>query len=83
MTGEKYRGGQVLNNFAVPLWKLPVFVKNGAILPMCEPNNTPDEINRKNRIVEFWPEGNHAFTTYEDDGKYIYNDVEEVEGSQW
>ena len=80
LTGEKYRGGQVLNNFAVPLWKLPVFVKNGAILPMCEPNNTPDEINRKNRIVEFWPEGNHAFTTYEDDGKYIYNDVEEVEG---
>ena len=27
-TGEKYEGGRVINNFAAPLWKLPVFVKN-------------------------------------------------------
>ena len=27
-TGQQYQGGQVLNNFAAPLWKLPVFVKN-------------------------------------------------------
>ena len=33
-TGEKYEGGRVINNFAAPLWKLPVFVKNGAIIPM-------------------------------------------------
>ena len=33
-TGEKYEGGRVINNFAAPLWKLPVFVKNGAIIPV-------------------------------------------------
>ena len=57
LTGEKYEGGQVINSFAAPLWKLPVFVKNGAILPMYEENNTPDEICKENRIVEFWPAG--------------------------
>lgn len=30
LTGELYQGGQVLNNFDVPLWKLPVFVKQGS-----------------------------------------------------
>ena len=52
-TGQQYQGGQVLNNFAAPLWKLPVFVKNGAIIPMWEENNTPEQIKKENRIVEF------------------------------
>lgn len=76
LTGEKYKGGQVLNNFEAPLWKLPVFVKNGTILPMYEPNNTPDEINKANRIVEFWPAGKSTYTVFEDDGKYIKNETE-------
>lgn len=79
LTGEKYQGGQVLNNFKAPLWKLPVFVKEGAILPMYEENNTPDQVDRKNRIVEFWPHGYSEFSTYEDDGKYILNQTEEHE----
>ena len=79
LTGEKYPGGQVLNNFAAPLWKLPVFVKNGTILPMYEANNTPDAIDRTKRIIEFWPEGDSSYTTYEDDGKYIQNQTEEEE----
>ena len=33
-TGEQYRGGQILNGFDAPLWKIPLFVKNGAIIPM-------------------------------------------------
>lgn len=32
-SGKQYRGGQVLNNFDAPLWKLPVFVKANAIIP--------------------------------------------------
>ena len=32
-SGEVYQGGRVINNYASPLWKLPVFVKNGAIIP--------------------------------------------------
>lgn len=79
LTGEKYKGGQVLNNFEAPLWKLPVFVKNGTILPMYEPNNTPDEINKANRIVEFWPAGKSTYTVFEDDGKYIKNETEQEE----
>lgn len=40
-TGEQYRGGQVLNDFDAPLWKLPLFVKNGAIIPMYAEHNNP------------------------------------------
>lgn len=79
LTGQKYQGGQVLNNFGAPLWKLPVFVKGGAILPMYEENNTPDAIDRTSRIVEFWPFGSSEYTVYEDDGKYICNRTEEDE----
>lgn len=79
LTGEKYKGGQVLNNFAAPLWKLPVFVKNGAILPMYEENNTPDAVDKSKRFVEFWPAGDSMYTVYEDDGKYICNQTEEEE----
>lgn len=41
LTGDQYRGGQVLNNFDATLWKLPVFVKANAIVPMYESNNNP------------------------------------------
>ena len=54
-TGEKYEGGRVINNFAAPLWKLPVFVKNGAIIPMTNPNNNVSEINKGLRIYEMYP----------------------------
>ena len=28
-TGQQYRGGQILNGYDAPLWKIPLFVKNG------------------------------------------------------
>ncbi|WP_347396504.1 DUF5110 domain-containing protein, partial [Parabacteroides leei] len=58
----------VINNFASPLWKLPVFVKSGAIIPMTNPNNNVSEINKNLRIYEFYPAGNSSFTEYDDDG---------------
>lgn len=76
-TGEQYQGGRVLNNFDAPLWKLPVFVKNGAIIPMWEENNSPEDIDKANRIVEFWPAGKTSYTMFEDDGKFIENDLKE------
>lgn len=79
LTGEKYQGGQVLNNFEVPLWKLPVFVKSGAILPMYGENNSPDAVDRTERFIEFWPDGRSRYTVYEDDGKYLSNRTEEDE----
>ena len=84
-TGKQYRGGQVLNNFDAPLWKLPLFVKSGAIVPMYEENNNPeaktetnpDGLDKANRIVEFWPDGTTEYTSFEDDGKYVENNVTE------
>ncbi len=67
-TGEIYDGGVVLNSFDAPIWKLPVFVKAGSIIPMVNPNNNPSEIDRKLRIYEFYPEGTTEFTEYDDDG---------------
>ncbi len=81
-TGEQYTGGQVLNNFDAPIWKLPVFVKANAIIPMYEANNNPEPItgtnpdgtDRTKRIVEFYAiDGENDYTLYEDDGTYIEN----------
>lgn len=79
LTGEKYQGGQVLNNFEAPIWKLPVFVKAGTILPMYEENNTPEEVDRTKRFIEFWPLGSSRYSVYEDDGKYVCNCTREDE----
>ncbi|MBC8602993.1 DUF5110 domain-containing protein [Parabacteroides acidifaciens] len=67
-TGEQYTGGCVVNNFASPLWKLPVFVKAGAIIPMTNPNNNVKEIDKNLRIYELYPSGYSSFTEYDDDG---------------
>lgn len=68
-TGDKYEGNRILNNFDAPIWKLPVFVKNGAIIPMANPNNNVSEINKGLRIYEIYPYGNTSFTQYDDDGR--------------
>ena len=68
-TGEKYSGGRIINNFDVPIWKLPVFVKNGAIIPVANPNNNVQEIKKDLRIYEVYPSGNSSFIEYDDDGK--------------
>lgn len=68
-TGEKYVGGRVINNFDVPIWKLPVFIKNGAIIPVTNPNNNVQEINNNHRIFEVYPSGSSSFVAYDDDGK--------------
>ncbi|GAB3660984.1 glycoside hydrolase family 31 protein [Echinicola sediminis] len=67
-SGVQYQGGQIINSFASPIWKLPVFVKRGAIIPMANPNNNVSEINDKLRIYEVYPYGHSSFTEYDDDG---------------
>lgn len=77
-TGDQYRGGQVLNNFEAPLWKLPLFVRANAIVPMYEPNNSPDQVDRTVRNVEFFAtQGDNEYTLYEDDGTYVENRIDE------
>ncbi|MCH5716732.1 TIM-barrel domain-containing protein [Niabella hibiscisoli] len=67
-TGEKYEGDRIINYFNAPLWKLPVFVKPGAIIPMANANNNVHEINTKMRMYELYPAGQSKFTEYDDDG---------------
>ncbi|MHA4893703.1 TIM-barrel domain-containing protein [Pedobacter sp. PWIIR3] len=67
-SGEKYEGNRIINNFDAPLWKLPVFVRGGAIIPMTNPNNNVSEINKGNRIYEFYPQVKSSFIEYDDDG---------------
>lgn len=84
-TGKQYQGGKTLNNFDAPIWKLPLFVKNGAILPMYAENNNAapvSDINKKGldktkRNIEFYPDASKKegtdYTLYEDDGNAIDN----------
>jgi alpha-glucosidase (family GH31 glycosyl hydrolase) len=67
-TGAQYQGGQIINNIESPIWKLPVFVKRGAIIPMTNPNNNTSEIDNSNRIYAVYPYGKTSFTEYDDDG---------------
>ena len=67
--GDLYTGNCILNNFQAPLWKLPVFVKSAAIIPITVPNNQPDKIPADYRAYEIYGRGNTVFTEYDDDGK--------------
>lgn len=86
-TGKQYQGGQIVNNFDAPLWKLPLFVKNGAIIPMYEEHNNPnpvtatnkDGLDKTKRIFEFYPDGNTSYTLYEDDGRSIDNKMDKTD----
>ena len=68
-TGEQFEGNQIINNVDAPIWKLPVFVKRGAIIPMVNPNNNVKEVNANLRIYEVYPLGKTTFTEYDDDGR--------------
>lgn len=69
-TGDIYEGGRILENFPAPLWKLPVFVRQGAVIPMTAPNNNPSQIDPSVRIFECWPaEGEYSTHLYDDDGR--------------
>ena len=68
-TGDAYTGGCILNSFDCPLWKLPVFVQAGAIIPMNNPNNNPSQIDKSIRTIEVYPsEVRTQISVYDDDG---------------
>ncbi|MFC4995502.1 TIM-barrel domain-containing protein [Rubritalea tangerina] len=68
-TGQVYEGGRIINELESPLWKLPVFVKLGAIIPKANPHNNVAELDSSRRIYEFYPHGESSFTEYDDDGR--------------
>ena len=68
-TGACYEGNRIINGFDAPLWKLPVFVRRGAIIPMTNPHNNPSQENRSSRAFLIYPLGKTQFTVYDDDGR--------------
>lgn len=67
--GQQYQGGTILNGIDAPVWKTPVFVKNGAIIPMTVENNSPYELTGKeDRIYEVYPSGDTEIVQYDDQG---------------
>ncbi|MEO7210392.1 MAG: TIM-barrel domain-containing protein, partial [Chitinophagaceae bacterium] len=66
--GKMYEGNQWLNNFAAPLEKLPMFVKNGAILPMYPLMNYDGERKADTLTLKIFPYKKSSFELYEDDG---------------
>lgn len=67
-TGDLYTGGRVINSYDAPLWKLPLFVRAGAVIPMTNPNNNVSQIDPALRIYDIYPSGHTSFTEYDDDG---------------
>lgn len=69
--GDTYEGGRIVNEFDAPIWKLPVFVKANAIIPITAPNNNPSQIRPDYRAYEIYatPGGSAHFAEYDDDGK--------------
>ena len=66
--GTEYFGPSVLNAYAAPLEKLPLFVKAGAILPMY-PEMLHDRDKPKDPVtIDVYPFGKSSFNLYEDDG---------------
>lgn len=68
-TGDVYAGGRIINNYDAPLWKLPVFIKRGAIIPVHKATNTPKELDAKYRAYDIYPLGKTQFAEYDDDAR--------------
>ena len=82
--GDVIEGGRIINQYDAPLWKLPVFVRADAIIPMTNANNNPSEIRKDWRAYEIYAHEGAAFSEYDDDGKtqaYLRGDYTRTEVS--
>jgi hypothetical protein len=66
-TGRRYRGPSV-RTLSVPLERMPVFARAGAILPRQDYRPAGDQLPPASLIVEAYPGRRGAFTLYEDEG---------------
>ena len=66
--GEVINGNTWLNNYNAPLDKLPLFVKEGAILPMYPLMNFDGEKKADSLTLDIYPSKKSSFDLYEDDG---------------
>lgn len=67
-TGTLHEGGTVLNGYPAPLDRLPVFVRAGAVVPQGIVARNASLVPEDAPItLSVYPQGDSAFTLYEDD----------------
>lgn len=66
-TGETYQGGQWLDKYEAALDIIPVFVRQGAIIPMYPDMNYVGEKPADELTLDLYPYGDSSFNLYEDD----------------
>ncbi len=66
--GTEYDGPLTLNNYPAPLDKLPMFVRQGAIIPMYPEMLYDGEKPADPVTLDVYPSGRSSFDLYEDDG---------------
>jgi alpha-D-xyloside xylohydrolase len=70
-TNERFHGGQTIQADA-PIDTLPLFVRAGSIVPLGEPVESTNEVQKIAR-VRVYPGADAEFALYQDDGKtYAY-----------
>lgn len=67
-SGKIYSGNTWLNNYEAGLEKLPLFVKEGAIIPMYPQMNYDGEKKTDSLTLDIYPFQKSSFDLYEDDG---------------
>jgi alpha-glucosidase (family GH31 glycosyl hydrolase) len=71
--GTRYDGNQTIDGYDAPLDKLPMFVREGAIIPMWPPLEQQSMVQPLSPLtLELFPSGNTSFELYEDDGVTRY-----------
>ena len=65
--GKIYSGSCTIKT-STPLNKIPVFIRNGAILPQITRYSFHRGVNFDTLLVDFYPKGCSEFRLYEDDG---------------
>ena len=66
--GTVYEGEQFLNDYPADLTKCPVFIKEGAIIPMYPEMLYDGQYPKDPVTFDVYPSGSTAFELYEDDG---------------
>ena len=71
-TGESFKGPRNLR-LDVPLDKLPLYVRGGAIIPKMQRARRIREERVDPLVVEVWPQGQSSYSLYEDTGVTEFN----------
>lgn len=87
-SGERITGGQTKSVDISDLSKMPLYVRDGAILPMGEEKNFVDQTQDDALYLVIYGKGSGAYTLYEDDGcsldyqdgKYTFTEIKSEVG---